>query len=222
MDYPRNILDLTHTKAEKLLTDCIYPWQALEKLGDFIVAIGALLEEDGYVQILPSVWVHKNAKVDKTAKILAPCIIGENTELRQCAYIRGPALIGCDCVVGNSSEIKNSILFDGVQTPHFNYVGDSILGYKAHLGAGAITSNVKGDGTFVTVKDGTYALNTGRRKFGALLGDCAEIGCNSVLNPGTVIGRNTRVYPLCSVRGVIPSDSIYKGYNNIVKDRGAR
>lgn len=191
-----------------------YPWQALEGLSAFIEKLGKTLGGD-YVEISPMVWVHKSAKVAPTAYIGAPAIIGANTEVRHCAYIRGSALVGESCVVGNSAELKNVILFDGVQTPHYNYVGDSILGYKAHMGAGAITSNVKSDKTPVVIH-GEKDIPTGLKKVGAFLGDFVEVGCNSVLNPGTVIGRRTSVYPLSSVRGVIPADSIYKGDGNVI------
>lgn len=191
-----------------------YPWQALEGLSAFIEKLGKTLGGD-YVEISPMAWVHKSAKVAPTAYIGAPAIIGANTEVRHCAYIRGSALVGESCVVGNSAELKNVILFDGVQTPHYNYVGDSILGYKAHMGAGAITSNVKSDKTPVVIH-GEKDMPTGLKKVGAFLGDFVEVGCNSVLNPGTVIGRRTSVYPLSSVRGVIPADSIYKGEGNII------
>ena len=191
-----------------------YPWQALEGLSAFIEKLGKTLGGD-YVEISPMVWVHKSAKVAPTAYIGAPAIIGANTEVRHCAYIRGSALVGESCVVGNSAELKNVILFDGVQTPHYNYVGDSILGYKAHMGAGSITSNLKADKTLVVIH-GEKDIPTGLKKVGAFLGDFVEVGCNSVLNPGTVIGRRTSVYPLSSVRGVIPADSIYKGDGNVI------
>lgn len=181
------------------------PWEALEKLKDYIIKLGNSLG-DNYEEISPEVWVHKSAKISPSAKILPPCIIGENTEIRQCAFIRGSALIGKNCVVGNSTEIKNSILSDCVQVPHFNYVGDSILGYKSHLGAGAITSNVRCDRAEVKVG----GAGTGRKKLGAIIGDGTEVGCNSVLNPGTVIGKNCVIYPLSCVRGIVPADSIFK------------
>ena len=186
-----------------------YPWQALGGIGGLIISLGEKLDGD-YEQVSPNVWVHRTAKVAPTAYIGAPAIIGANTEVRHCAYIRGNALVGENCVVGNSTELKNVILFDGVQVPHYNYVGDSILGYKAHMGAGSITSNVKSDKSPVVIH-GDNDIPTGLKKVGAMLGDFVEVGCNSVLNPGTVIGRRTSVYPLSSVRGVIPADSILKG-----------
>lgn len=204
------LLDLTKTKTAPLLSSAEYPWEVLDKLKGFILELGMTLTEDEYDHPQPDVWIAKDAVVFGSASIKGPCIIGHKTEVRQCAFIRGSALIGDDCVVGNSTELKNAILFDGVQVPHFNYIGDSIFGYKAHMGAGAVTSNVKSDKTDVVVKNGDESLATGRRKLGAILGDFVEVGCNSVLNPGTVIGRNTNIYPLSSVRGVIPADSILK------------
>lgn len=204
------LYDLKHTLAEEYLKRFTYPWEALSGLKDFIRSLGASLDREEYIEATPEVWVHKTANVAPTAYLGAPCIIGANTEVRHCAFIRGSALVGSQCVVGNSVELKNVILFDNVQTPHYNYVGDSILGYKSHMGAGSVTSNVKSDKTLVTVKDGGTRIPTGLKKFGAMLGDFVEVGCNSVLNPGTVIGRNTNIYPLSSVRGIIPSDSIYK------------
>ncbi len=190
-----------------------YPWQALGGIGGLIVSLGESLGED-YEKLAPNVWVHRTAKVAPTAYIGAPAIIGANTEVRHCAFIRGNALVGENCVVGNSTELKNVILFDGVQVPHYNYVGDSILGYKVHMGAGSITSNVKSDKSPVVIH-GEKDIPTGLKKVGAMLGDFVEVGCNSVLNPGTVIGRRTSVYPLSSVRGVIPADSILKGGKGI-------
>ena len=214
------LYDLSHTKADSYLKSFEYPWQALSGLKDFILKLGASLDKDEYREISPQVWAHKSAKIFSSAYIGAPCIIGENTEVRNCAFIRGSALIGNGCVVGNSTELKNVILFDCVQVPHYNYVGDSILGYKSHMGAGSITSNVKSDKTLVTVKRGEEKIETGLKKFGAMLGDFVEVGCNSVLNPGTVIGKNTNVYPLSCVRGVVPSDSIYKTGGKTVKKQG--
>lgn len=214
------LYDLSHTKADSYLKSFEYPWQALSGLKDFILKLGASLDKDEYRGISPQVWAHKSAKIFSSAYIGAPCIIGENTEVRHCAFIRGSALIGNGCVVGNSTELKNVILFDCVQVPHYNYVGDSILGYKSHMGAGSITSNVKSDKTLVTVKRGEEKIETGLKKFGAMLGDFVEVGCNSVLNPGTVIGKNTNVYPLSCVRGVVPSDSIYKTGGKTVKKQG--
>lgn len=204
------LFDFNHTLAADYLKKFAYPWEALAGLKDFIITLGASLDKSGYAEISPCVWAHKTAKIFPSAHIGSPCIIGENTEVRHCAFIRGSALIGNNCVVGNSTELKNVILFDNVQVPHYNYVGDSILGYKAHMGAGSITSNVKSDKSLVTVNCGSQKIATGLKKFGAALGDNVEIGCNSVLNPGTVIGKNTNVYPLSCVRGYIPQNSIYK------------
>lgn len=209
-----DLLDLSHTLAKDLLSQFEYPWLALGKIKETIIILGEKLGDD-YIEVKPQVWVHKTATVFDSAYLGAPLIIGANTEVRHCAFIRGAALIGDNCVVGNSVEIKNAIIFDNVQVPHYNYVGDSILGYKSHMGAGSITSNVKSDKTLVTVK-GEVSIETGLKKFGAILGDYVEVGCNSVLNPGTVIGRNTNIYPLSCVRGVIPAASIYKDKDNIV------
>lgn len=209
-----DLFDLSHTIAGDYLKGFTYPWEALAGISELIISLGKTLGGD-YVEQAPNVWVHKGAKVVPTAYIGAPAIIGEGTEVRHCAFIRGSALVGKNCVVGNSVELKNVILCDGVQVPHYNYVGDSILGYKAHMGAGSITSNVKSDKTPVIVH-GDKDYQTGLKKMGAMLGDFVEVGCNSVLNPGTVIGRNTSVYPLTSVRGVIPADCIYKGAGNVV------
>lgn len=214
-----DLYDLSHTLAGEYLSCFTYPWEALSGLADCIRALGASLDSD-YLPFAPEVWVHKTAHVAPTASITGPCIIGPDTEVRHCAFIRGSALVGAGCVVGNSVELKNVILFDGVQTPHYNYVGDSILGYKAHMGAGSITSNVKSDKTLVAVRCGSERMETGRKKVGAMLGDHVEIGCNSVLNPGTVVGRNSRVYPLSSVRGTVPADSIYKRGGDITAQRG--
>ena len=203
------LFDLSHSLAGDYLARFEYPWQALDGIKELILSLGPALGED-YEERAPQVWVHKTATVAPTAFLGAPCIIGPDTEVRHCAFIRGSALVGASCVVGNSVELKNVILFDNVQTPHYNYVGDSILGYRSHMGAGSITSNVKSDKTPVVVKNGGEAMETGRKKFGAMLGDCVEVGCNSVLNPGTVIGRRSNVYPVSCVRGVIPADSIYK------------
>ena len=204
------LFDLTHTLAGEYLAQFAYPWQALDGIKDLILDLGAKLSKEEYDETAPNVWVHKTAKVFPSAYLGAPCIIGPETEVRHCAFIRGSALVGAGCVVGNSVELKNVILFDGVQTPHYNYVGDSILGYKSHMGAGSITSNVKSDKTLVVVKNGEELLETGRKKFGAILGDRVEVGCNSVLNPGTVIGPDSNVYPVSCVRGVIPEKSIVK------------
>ncbi len=208
MCFISELYDLSHTMADKYLQGFTYPWEALKGIKDMIIALGETLGED-YTQVSDQVWVHKTAKVAPTAYLGAPCIIGANTEVRHCAFVRGSALVGENCVVGNSVELKNVILFDNVQTPHYNYVGDSILGYKSHMGAGSITSNVKSDKTLVVIH-GENPMETGQKKVGAMLGDFVEVGCNSVLNPGTVIGRNSSVYPLSCVRGVVPANSIYK------------
>ncbi|MBQ9728159.1 MAG: UDP-N-acetylglucosamine pyrophosphorylase [Clostridia bacterium] len=211
------LFDLAHTQAKDYLASYRYPWEALQGLKEFIVKQGELLSRAEYEEISLNVWVHKTAKIAPTAYLGAPCIVGADTEIRHCAFIRGSALIGKGCVVGNSTELKNVILFDGVQVPHYNYVGDSILGYKAHLGAGAITSNVKSDKTPIAVKGARERAETGLKKFGAAVGDYVEVGCNSVLNPGTVIGRRSVVYPLSCVRGVVEEDGIYKTGGVIVK-----
>lgn len=204
----KELYDLGHSKAGGYLGGFMYPWEALGGIKMLIVELGSKLGEE-YTEVAPQVWVHKTAKVAPTAFLGAPCIIGENTEVRHGAFIRGSALVGDGCVVGNSVELKNVILFDGVQVPHYNYVGDSILGYKAHMGAGSITSNVKSDKSLVVIH-GDTEIPTGIKKVGAMLGDFVEVGCNSVLNPGTVIGKCANVYPLSCVRGVIPENSIYK------------
>lgn len=214
----QELYDLEHTQAKSYLEQFTYPWEALKGIKDFIVQLGSTLGDD-YQEVSPQVWVHRTATVAPTAYLGAPCIIGAGTEVRHCAFIRGSALVGENCVVGNSVELKNVILFDNVQTPHYNYVGDSILGYKSHMGAGSVTSNVKSDKTLVVVKDGQEQMPTGLKKFGAMLGDFVEVGCNSVLNPGTVVGRNSRVYPLSSVRGTVPADSIYKRGGDIAAQR---
>ena len=210
------LYDLSHTLAAPLLGECEYPWQALPRIKDFILSVGSTLPADEYDNPDEGVWIAKSARLAKTATVSGPCIIGKDTELRTGAFIRGSVIVGEGCVVGNSCELKNAILFDCVQVPHFNYVGDSILGYRSHTGAGAITSNVKSDKTLVRVKTEDGFIETGLKKFGAMLGDFVEVGCNSVLNPGTVIGRNTNVYPLSSVRGTVPPDHIYKSGENIV------
>ncbi len=210
-----NLYDLTHTIAFEYLKDFKYPWEALDGIKSFITKLGNRLDPDIFEKKGEDIWVAKNAKVAPTACLNGPLIIDEEAEVRHCAFIRGSAIIGKNAVVGNSTEIKNDILFDNVQVPHYNYVGDSILGYKAHMGAGSITSNVKSDKTLVTVKACDGSIDTGRKKFGAMLGDNVEIGCNSVLNPGTVIGRGTHVYPLSSVRGVVAPGVVYKNKNEI-------
>ena len=216
MYHTLDLYDLTHSLAGNYLSGFDYPWQALKGIKDLILTLGPALGED-YTEVSPTVWVHKTASVAPTAYLGAPCIIGAGTEVRHCAFVRGSALVGENCVVGNSVELKNVILFDNVQVPHYNYVGDSILGYKSHMGAGSLTSNVKSDQTLVVVKNGEERFETGLKKFGAMLGDHVEVGCNSVLNPGSVIGRNTNIYPLSCVRGIVPADSIYKTGGVIVK-----
>ena len=211
------LFDLSRTLAGDYLEGFEYPWQALKGIKSLIFSLGETLDKNEYYQPSPDVWIHKTAKISPTAFIGAPCIIGENSEIRHCAFIRGSALVGENCVVGNSVELKNVILFDSVQVPHYNYVGDSILGYKSHMGAGSLTSNVKSDKTLVVVKNGEEKIETGLKKFGAMLGDFVEVGCNSVLNPGTVIGRNSNIYPTSCVRGMVPGDSIWKTGGVIVK-----
>ena len=213
-----DLFDLTHTAAGAYLASFEYPWQALKGIRDTILALGPTLGEE-YSEVSPTVWVHKTAQIAPTAYLGAPCIIGAGTEVRHCAFIRGSALVGKDCVVGNSTELKNVILFDNVQVPHYNYVGDSILGYKAHMGAGSITSNIKSDRTLVVVKNGEEKMETGLKKFGAILGDRVEVGCNSVLNPGAVIGKNSNIYPLSSIRGVVPANSIWKTDGTVVEKK---
>ena len=210
------LYDLTHSLAGSYLAGFEYPWQALKGIKDLILNLGPTLDES-YEEVSPTVWVHKTASIAPTAFLGAPCIIGAGTEVRHCAFIRGSALVGENCVVGNSVELKNVILFDNVQVPHYNYVGDSILGYKSHMGAGAVTSNVKSDKTLVTVKNADEKIETGLKKFGAMLGDYVEVGCNSVLNPGTVIGRNSNVYPTSCVRGMVPEQCIWKNTGVVVK-----
>ena len=211
-----DLYDLSHTAAAPLMSGRRYPWEILPLIGDFIRQLGPTLSPDEYDHPAEFVWISKLAVVAPSASVTGPCVIGPGTELRQCAFVRGNALVGAGATVGNSTELKNVILFDGVQVPHYNYVGDSILGYKAHMGAGSITSNVKSDKTLVVVKSGDEKIETGLKKFGAMLGDHVEVGCNSVLNPGTVIGRGTSVYPLSSVRGEIPAGSIFKKQDDIV------
>jgi len=211
-----DLYDLSHTQAERYLRQFTYPWDALAGLSTFIDELGKHLDSGLYDEVLPRVWVAKSAVVAPSAYLGAPCIIGPETEVRHCAFIRGSALVGEGCVIGNSVELKNVILFDKVQVPHYNYVGDSILGFKAHMGAGSITSNVKSDKSPVVVRCGIEEYSTNMKKLGAMLGDGAEIGCNSVLNPGTVVGRGASVYPLSCVRGTIPEDHIYKTGGTIV------
>lgn len=213
-----DLYDLKHTLASDYLSNFEYPWETLKGIKDFIIELGKSLGED-YEEVEENVWVHKTANIFKSAYLGAPCIIGANTEVRHCAFIRGSALVGENCVIGNSVELKNVIIFDNVQVPHFNYVGDSILGYKSHMGAGSITSNVKSDKTLVKIKNRETGevIETGLKKIGAMLGDNVEVGCNSVLNPGTVIGRNTNIYPTSCVRGEIKANSIFKDLNNIIE-----
>lgn len=215
----KNLFDLSHTLAADLLSSVKYPFEALPLIGEFIIKLGKLLPETQFDMISENVWVAKDAKIAPTAFINGPCIIDSGAEVRHCAFIRGNALVGKGAVVGNSTELKNVILFDKVQVPHYNYVGDSILGYKSHMGAGSITSNVKSDKSLVKIKNGDELIETGLKKVGAILGDEVEVGCNSVLNPGTVIGKNSQVYPLSSVRGVVASNSIYKRAGEVVAKR---
>ena len=211
-----DLFDLSHTLAGDYLAGFEYPWLALKGIKELILSIGASLGDE-YTEVAPTVWVHKTATVFPSAYLGAPCIIGANTEVRHCAFIRGSALVGENCVVGNSVELKNVILFDGVQVPHYNYVGDSILGHLSHMGAGSVTSNVKSDKTLVTVNNGGEKIETGLKKFGAMVGDFVEVGCNSVLNPGTVVGRHSNVYPTSCVRGMVDEGCIWKNDGSVVK-----
>ncbi|MDD7719303.1 MAG: UDP-N-acetylglucosamine pyrophosphorylase [Eubacteriaceae bacterium] len=213
----KDLFDLEHTMAKEYLEGYTYPWEALKGIKDMIIELGKKLPADEYEEVSENVWVHKDAKVFPSAYLGSPCIIGAGTEVRHCAFVRGSALVGENCVVGNSVELKNVILFDNVQTPHYNYVGDSILGYKSHMGAGSITSNVKSDKSLVVIKNGDEKIETGIKKVGAMLGDNVEVGCNSVLNPGTVLGRRVSVYPTSCVRGVIEEDCIVKVSGEVVK-----
>lgn len=215
----QNLYTLEETIAANLFEGLDYPWEALPKIKDFIIELGSTLDPQIYEKRGENIWVAKSAKVAPTAFLNGPLIIDEEAEIRHCAFIRGNAIVGKNCVVGNSTELKNVVLFNSVQVPHYNYVGDSILGYKSHMGAGSITSNVKSDKTLVVVKENEEEIKTGLKKFGAMLGDFVEVGCNSVLNPGTVIGSHTNVYPLSMVRGVVPQNSIYKTKNEIVQKR---
>ena len=210
------LYDLSHTMAGEYLAQFEYPWQALAGIKNLIVTLGSRLGEE-YTEVSPQVWIHSTAKIAPTAFIGGPCIVGPDTEVRHCAFIRGSALIGENCVVGNSVELKNVIIFDNVQVPHYNYVGDSILGYRSHMGAGSVTSNVKSDKTLVVIKSADEQISTGIKKVGAMLGDYVEVGCNSVLNPGTVIGRHSNVYPTSCVRGVVPENSIWKNDGTLVQ-----
>lgn len=208
--------NLEETIAKDLFEGLTYPWEALPKISEFIVKLGESLDSSAYEKRGENIWVAKSAKVAPTAFLNGPLIIDEEAEIRHCAFVRGNAIVGKGCVVGNSTELKNVVLFNSVQVPHYNYVGDSILGYKSHMGAGSITSNVKSDKTLVVVKNGKEEIKTGLKKFGAMLGDYVEVGCNSVLNPGSVIGSHTNIYPLSMVRGVVPERSIYKNKNEVV------
>ena len=213
----KNLFNMEETIAKDIFDDCDYPWEVLPKIKDFIVELGNTLDVSVYEKRGENIWVAKSAKVAPTAFINGPAIIGKEAEVRHCAFIRGNALVGEGAVVGNSTELKNVILFNKVQVPHYNYVGDSILGYKSHMGAGSITSNVKSDKKLVIVKAKDTQIETGLKKFGAMLGDEVEVGCGSVLNPGTVVGSHSNVYPLSSVRGVVPANSIYKNKNEVVE-----
>ncbi|MDE6970039.1 MAG: UDP-N-acetylglucosamine pyrophosphorylase [Eubacterium sp.] len=211
----KNLYDLNETIAAGLFEGADYPWEVLGKISDFIIELGNRLDSSRFEKRGEHIWVAKSAQVAPTACLNGPLIIDEEAQIRHCAFIRGSAIVGRGAVVGNSTELKNVVIFNGVQVPHYNYVGDSILGFRSHMGAGSITSNVKSDKTLVAVKNGSEVLETGRKKFGAMLGDYVEVGCNSVLNPGTVVGRHTNIYPLSMVRGVVPPDAIYKNKNEI-------
>ena len=211
-----NLFDLNETIAAALFRDVTFPWEVLKNIGSFIIELGNTLPEDEYEKTGDNIWVAKSAKVAPSASITGPCIIGRDSEIRHCAFIRGNAIVGEGAVVGNSTELKNVVLFNKVQVPHYNYVGDSILGFKAHMGAGSITSNVKSDKTLVSVKAPDGIIETGLKKFGDMLGDNVEVGCGSILNPGTVIGRNSSIYPLSSVRGFVPENSIFKKQDEII------
>ena len=213
----KSLYNLEFTLAAELLESCEYPFEALPKISNFILKLGSTLSSDEFDKIGDNIWISKSAKVAKTASINGPCIIDADAEIRHCAFIRGNAIVGKGAVVGNSTELKNVILFDKVQVPHYNYVGDSVLGYKSHMGAGSITSNVKSDKTLVGIKKGDERIETGLKKFGAMLGDEVEVGCGSVLNPGTIIGKSSQVYPLSSVRGVVAENSIYKRAGEVVE-----
>ena len=215
----KDLYDLDHTMAKEYLEGFDYPWEALKGIKNLIIELGKQLPKDEYDEVTENVWVHKEAKVFPSAYLGAPCIIGAGTEVRHCAFVRGSALVGENCVVGNSVELKNVILFDNVQTPHYNYVGDSILGYKSHMGAGSITSNVKSDKMLITIKGPDENVKTNLKKIGAFLGDNVEVGCGCVLNPGTIVGRNSNIYPLSSVRGFVSPESIYKNAGEVVKKK---
>ena len=206
----KNLLDTTHTAAAALFAQTEYPWEVLPLIKGFVSALGKTLDANEYTEIAPEVWVHKSVKIAPTASLNGPCIIGEGTEVRQCAFVRGSALIGAHCVIGNSTEVKNSIIFDNCEVPHYNYVGESVLGFHAHMGAGSILSNIKADKKNVTIAFEGEKIQTGLRKMGAVLGDYVDLGCNSVCNPGSVIGPRTNLYPLSFVRGFVPADHVYK------------
>ena len=213
----KNLLDTSKTIAKEIFENKTYPFEVLPEIGEFILKLQKTLDENEFNVLDGNVYIHKSVKVYETANIFGPCIIDEGTEVRPGAFIRGNAIIGKSCVVGNSTELKNVIIFDNVQVPHYNYVGDSVLGFKSHMGAGSITSNVKSDKTLVKVKDGEKIIETGLKKMGAVLGDNVEVGCNSVLNPGTIVGRQSNIYPLSCVRGTVPANSIFKAQGNIVE-----
>ena len=212
-----NLYNLDETFAKDIFSGCTYPWEVLPKIKNYIIELGNSLDLNVYNKIEENVWIAKSATIAPTASITGPAIIGENTEVRHCAFIRGNAIVGNNCVVGNSTELKNVILFNNVQVPHYNYVGDSILGFKSHMGAGSITSNVKSDKKLVVVKDGTEQIETGLKKFGAMLGDNVEVGCGTILNPGSIVGKCSNIYPLSSVRGIVHENSIYKKQGEIVE-----
>ena len=212
----KNLFNLEETIAKDIFTDITYPWEVLPKISEFIIKLGNTLSEEEYEKRGDNIWIAKSAHVYESAYINGPAIIGKDAEVRHCAFIRGNAIVGEGAVVGNSTELKNVILFNKVQVPHYNYVGDSILGYKSHMGAGSITSNVKSDKTLVTISYQGQKIETGLKKMGAILGDNVEVGCGSVLNPGTIIGKNTNIYPLSMVRGMVESNSIYKKQGEVV------
>ena len=214
-----NLLNLNYTVAKNYLEKYEYPWEAIPEIKNFILEIGRELDKQEYEEIKENVWIHKSTSVDENVVIIGPAIIGKESQIRHCAYIRENVIIGEGCTIGNSCEIKNSIIFDNSQVPHFNYVGDSLMGYRSHMGAGSIVSNLKSDKSNITVRNVDEKIDTNLRKFGAIIGDGVEIGCNSVLNPGTIVGRNSNVYPLARVRGVVPENSIYKDEDNIVEKR---
>ena len=212
-----NLVDTSHTMAAELFAGCEYPWEVLPKIKEFTAELGKTLDPEEYDEIAPEVWVHKSVKIAPTASLNGPCIIGEGTEVRQCAFVRGSAIIGKKCVIGNSTEVKNAVIFDNCEVPHYNYVGDSVLGYHAHMGAGSILSNIKADKKNVTIAFEGEKVPTGLRKMGAILADWVDLGCNSVCNPGSVIGRRTNLYPLSFVRGFVPADHVYKKQGEVAE-----